>query len=264
MSAPVAVITGGSSGIGRCTAKALAARGFSVYELSRRDIPTDGVIHMNADVTDEQQVLSAVNRILELEGKIDVLINNAGFGISGASEFTENDEAKRLLDVNLFGTANMTKAVLPHMRRRRAGRIICLSSVAGEIAIPFQTWYSVSKAAVLSFTMATASEVAPYNIDMCAVLPGDIKTGFTAAREKSVVGDDEYDGRISRSVAVMEHDEQTGMSPEKAGIFIAGLAAKRKIRPRYVIGSKYSLFTFLAKILPSSLVKKIVGTMYAK
>ncbi|MBR5381496.1 MAG: SDR family NAD(P)-dependent oxidoreductase, partial [Oscillospiraceae bacterium] len=195
---------------------------------------------------------------------IDVLINNAGFGISGACEFTENDEAKRLLEVNLFGAVNCSRAVLPHMRRAGRGRIVFLSSVAGEIAIPFQGWYSVSKASVLAFANALSNEVAPYGVEVTTVLPGDIASGFTAAREKSAVGDDEYGGRISASVAVMEHDERTGMTPESAGRYIARVAQKKRVRPRYVIGVKYFVFTILAKLLPTAAVKKIVGLMYAK
>ena len=264
MSGRVIVLTGGSSGIGRATAAALCAAGCTVYELSRRENAQDGVFHLTCDVTDESAVKSCIEAVISREGKIDVLINNAGFGISGACEFTENADAKRLLDVNLFGAVNCSRAVLPHMREAGCGRIIFLSSVAGEIAIPFQAWYSVSKAAVLSFANALANEVFPYGIEVCTVLPGDIASGFTAAREKSIVGDDAYGGRISRSVAVMEHDETTGMSPRSAGEFIAGIALKKRVRPRYIIGAKYGIFTFLAKILPSGLVRKIVGAMYAK
>ena len=235
-----------------------------MYELSRRDIPNEGVTHIKADITDEAQVKDAVRFVMEREGRIDVLINNAGFGISGACEFTENESAKRLLDVNLFGAVNMTRAVLPHMRNAGGGRIINLSSVAGEIAIPFQAWYSVSKAAVISFSMAISSEVAPFGIEVCSVLPGDISSGFTAVREKESVGDDIYDGRISRSVAVMEHDEMTGMSPEYAGCFISRIALKKRVKPQYVIGMKYRLFTLLGRVLPSGTVKFIVGKIYAK
>ena len=160
-------------------------------------------------------------------GRIDILINNAGFGISGAMEFTESADAHRLMEVNLFGMDNMIRAVLPHMREARRGRIVNISSVAGVFAIPFQAWYSISKAAVRSLTMALANEVAPYGVQVTSVLPGDIQTGFTAAREKSAAGDDAYGGRISRSVQRMEHDEQTGMSPAVAAKTVARVATKR-------------------------------------
>ena len=260
----VIFLTGGSSGIGRAASASLQEAGNTVYELSRRDNAAPGVIHVTADITDEKRVREAIGEIYEKEGRIDVLINNAGFGISGACEFTENKEAKRLLEVNLFGAVNCSRAVLPIMRKAGHGRIVFLSSVAGEISIPFQGWYSISKASVLAFANALGNEVAPYGIEVTTVLPGDIASGFTAAREKSAAGDDEYGGRISRSVAVMEHDEQTGMTPAAAGKYIAGVALKNGVRPRYVIGAKYGVFTFLAKVLPTRLVKFIVGKMYAQ
>ncbi len=260
----VILLTGGSSGIGRCTANSLIKSGCVVYELSRRHIENEDIIHITADVTDEEQIKEAVRHVIGREGRIDVLINNAGFGISGAVEFTKNADAKSLLDVNLFGTVNASKAVLTHMREKGGGRIINLSSVAGEIAIPFQTWYSISKAAVISLTMALASEVAPFGVEVCAILPGDISSGFTAAREKSADGDEVYAGRIGRSVAVMEQDERTGMSPEAAGAYIAKIAIKKRIKPIYVMGLKYKFFVSLSKVLPSALVKKVIGKMYAK
>ena len=260
----VILLTGGSSGIGRCTARALKESGCTVYELSRHNIENEGVTHIGADVTDEKQVNEAVGQVIEREGRIDVLINNAGFGISGAVEFTENADAKRLLDVNLFGAVNTSRAVLSHMRENAAGRIINLSSVAGEIAIPFQAWYSISKAAVLSLTMALASETVPFGIEVCAILPGDISSGFTAAREKSREGDDVYGGRIGRSVAVMERDERTGISPETAGAYIARIAMKKRVKPIYVMGFKYKFFVSLSKLLPASVVKNVIGKMYAE
>ena len=166
--------------------------------------------HLQADVTDETQVNAAVAEILRREGRIDILINNAGFGISGAVEFTPPQEARRQFDVNFFGMVNMNRAVLPVMRQQGGGRIVNMSSVAAPIAIPFQAYYSASKAAVRTYSLALASEVRPFGIEVCVIMPGDISTGFTAARRKSCGGDDVYNGRIARSVAVMEHDERTG------------------------------------------------------
>ena len=150
----VVILTGGSSGIGLATAKCLAAQGCRVYEFSRRDAEFDFMQHMRVDVADAQQVRAAVDEVCAREGRIDVLINNAGFGISGAFEFTEEADARRLMDVNLFGMNNTIRAVLPHMRRAGSGRIVNLSSVAGPLPIPFQAWYSISKAAVNALTRA--------------------------------------------------------------------------------------------------------------
>lgn len=261
----VAIVTGGSSGIGLCTAQALRRAGCAVYEFSRRDaVHGDGICHISADVTDEEAVRAAVRQVAEKEGRIDILICNAGFGISGAAEFTDNRDAHRLMEVNLFGTVNAVKAVVPTMREQGGGRIVCISSVASPISIPFQAWYSVSKAAISSYASALREELRPFGISVCAILPGDIHTGFTAAREKSPVGDDIYAGRIERSVARMEHDELTGMAPEKAGAFIARIALKRSVKPYYAIGFLYTCAVLISRFLPCRLVSWIVGQLYAK
>ena len=264
MNKTVAAVTGGSSGIGLQTALALLDKGCRVYELSRHDAGTPGVIHITADVSDEKQVRSAIDEIVSREGRLDILVCNAGFGISGAAEFTENADAKRLMDVNLFGAVNCCRAACAHMRRQKGGRIICTSSVAAPVAIPFQAWYSVSKAAVSTYAAALRNEVRPFGISVCCVLPGDIRTGFTAAREKSAAGDDVYSGRIERSVAVMEHDERTGMEPEAAGRYIAKLAMKKYVKPQYAIGLKYKFFVMLARLLPCDVCGRLVYSIYAK
>ena len=262
--ASVAVITGGSSGIGLNAARALRDRGLNVYELSRRaENAEPGVTHLQADVTDEAQVNAAVAEILRREGRIDILINNAGFGISGAIEFTPPQEARRQFDVNFFGMVNMNHAVLPVMRQQGGGRIVNMSSVAAPIAIPFQAYYSASKAAVRTYTLALASEVRPFGIEVCVIMPGDIATGFTAARHKSCDGDDVYHGRIARSVAVMEHDEQTGMSAQFAGQFVARRATQKHPKLICTMGRKYALFVFLMRILPTRTATRIVGKIYA-
>lgn len=260
-----ALVTGGSSGIGRACARALADMGCRVYEFSRRNIPQEGVTHLSGDVCDEKAMSDAVNTILKDCGCIDILVCCAGFGISGAVEFTELSDAGRQLDVNFFGTVNAVKAVLPHMRQQGRGRIVCTSSVAGAIPIPFQTYYSVSKAAINAYVRALRCEVAPYGIRVCAVMPGDISTGFTAAREKSPVGDDIYGGRISRSVAGMEKDEQKGGTPAAAGRFLARRALqKRAVKPLYTIGLSYRLFTLLERLLPRRFLGWLVYLLYAR
>ena len=264
MDKKIAVLTGGTSGIGMQTALALKNAGYTVYELSRRAQGVEGLNHLVADVTDEAAVKKAVDEIVAREGKIDVLVNNAGFGISGAVEFTKTEDAKLLFDTNFFGMVNMNRAVVPVMREAGQGRIVNISSVAGQIPIPFQTYYSAAKAATNSYTMALANELRPYGVTVCAVQPGDIKTGFTKAREKTVDGDDVYGGRIGRSVSRMEHDEQTGMDPAVAGKFIANVAMKKRVSPIYTIGASYSFLTFLTRLMSWKTMNKIIGAIYAK
>ena len=260
----VCIVTGGSSGIGLAATKAMRDAGFAVYEFSRRGEGAEGVKHIVCDVTDEAAVKNAVDTVTAAEGRVDVLINCAGWGISGAVEFTPLEDAKRQLDVNFFGMVNVNKAVIPVMRRQGRGRIVNLSSVAGAIPIPFQTYYSASKAAINSYTMATANELRPFGVTVCAVQPGDLATGFTAARKKITTGDDVYSGRISRSVSGMEKDEQSGKGPEAAAEFIRDLATRKSARPINTIGFQYQFFCFLAKILPARFLNWLVGLIYAK
>ncbi len=263
MADTVAIVTGGSSGIGLAAARALRSRGLTVFILSRRPFTEKGLHHLCADVSDERQCAEAVQAVLHKAGDIDLLVNCAGFGISGAVEFTELAEAKKQMEVNFFGTVNMTRAVLPHMRQRRNGRIVNISSVAAPAAIPFQAYYSASKAAINAWTAALANEVRPYGITVTAVQPGDIQTGFTAAREKSIAGDEAYDGRISKSVAKMEHDEENGMDPAAAGAYIAKVALKKQPKPVYTIGFSYKAICVLLKLLPSRLANWVIGKLYA-
>lgn len=260
----VVLVTGGSSGIGLQTALALHRAGCTVYEMSRKASEHAGIIHLTGDVTEEGSIRKAVKTVLEREGHIDILVNNAGFGISGAIEFTEPEAARRQVDVNFFGTVRMCHAVLPSMRKAGAGRIVNLSSVAAPVAIPFQAYYSVSKAAVNTYTQALAIELRGSGITVCAVMPGDIRTGFTAAREKQALGDEVYGGRISRSVAKMERDEENGMDPAKAGAYIARIALKKSVKPLYAIRADYKLLSVLARMLPVRLLNWAVYRLYGR
>ena len=253
----VAIVTGGTSGIGLAAVKALREKGCTVYALSRRgEIP--------CDVSEVNSVRAAVQTVLDKEGRIDILVNCAGFGISGAGELTPLEAAKKQLDVNLYGTANMVNAVIPAMRQQGAGRIVNTGSVAGFVPIPFQTWYSASKAAVQSYTMAMANELSPFGITLTAVLPGDTRTGFTAARQKIDDPEGLYGGRIERSVERMEHDEQHGVPAETVGDLIARVALKKRVKPLYIPGFSYNLINVLMRLLPSGAANRLIGMLYAK
>lgn len=260
----IALITGGTSGIGRATAQALLEKGYAVYEFSRRAQGLPGTVHMCVDVTAQEQIDAAVAQVIKQAGHIDVVINNAGFGISGAMEFTDVAEAQRQFDVLLFGMMRLNHAVLPHLRRAGGGRIVNLSSVAAVAPIPFQACYSSAKAAVNAYTMALANEVRPFHIQVCCVQPGDIATGFTAARQKNFAGDDVYQGRISRSVAKMERDEKTGMSAQTAGRFVAHVATRRRVKPICTIGFSYRCVHTLIKLIPASVCNRLIGLLYGK
>lgn len=258
----ITVITGASSGIGLSAAKLFRGKGDKVYCLSRRPCPETEVISIPCDITDEEAVNSTIERIIDECGRIDVFICNAGFGISGAVEFTEIADAKRQFDVNFWGAMRCIRAVLPHMRKRRFGRIIVTSSVAGAISIPFQAYYSATKASLNSIVLAVNNEVHSYGIKLCAIMPGDIKTGFTAARDKFFTGEESY-ASLKKSVASMEHDEQNGMQPSSIAKKMYSLSTKRNPKPLSSVGIKYQACCLLIKLLPARTANWIVGKMYA-
>lgn len=255
------VITGASSGIGKATAQMFAKGGAKVYDLSRHSGETKGVTHIYADVTDTQTLESAIKEIAEKEGRIDVFVSCAGMGVSGPVEFIPEEDMKRQFEVNLFGAINSVKAVLPYMREQKSGRIICVSSASAVFAIPYQAYYSASKAAINSFVDALANEMKPFNVSACAVMPGDIATGFTDARQKTVVGSEIYKLAAS-AVAKMEKDEKNGMKPEDVAKFIVKLADKKKVSPLYTVGLSYKTLVFLKRLVPVSFSSKIIGNMY--
>lgn len=256
------IITGGSSGIGRATAQVFVQKGgYKVYEFSRHGESRDGIIHIDCDVTDIEVCHAAVQKVVEAEGRVDVLINNAGMGISGAVEFTDPAEIRRQMDVNFFGTVNITQAVLPYMRNQGGGRIIFVSSAAAIFAIPFQSFYSASKFAINGFAMALKNEVRPFGIQVTCLLPGDVKTGFTGSRAKSVKGSDIYT-RLNKAVSTMEKDEQNGITPERMARKLYSMAEESSPCAFNTVGWQYHLFNFLNKLVPATVVYRIVGWMY--
>ena len=205
---------------------------------------------------------AAFGAIGKAEGRIDVLLSNAGMGVSGAAECTTMQDAKRQLDVNFFGLHACVRAAVPLMRAH-GGTILATSSVAAVFAIPFQAFYSASKFAVNALVLALANELKPFNIRVAAIMPGDVKTGFTGARIKAE-DDDNYGQSIEKSVAVMEHDEQNGMGPEMIAKRFVALSLKKHPKVLSTVGLQYKFFCFLGKVLPIRLQNFIVGKMYIK
>lgn len=255
----VAVVTGGSGGIGRAAAARLSSDGFRVYELSRRGVSGGGVIHITVDLCSEEQVKAAAERIFDEEGRIDLLINNAGYGISGPAETTDPETAKAMFDVDFFGVLRAVRAFAPYLKMTR-GRIINISSVAAVMPIPFQSFYSCAKSAVNTLTMALANELRPFGVTVCALMPGDVRTGFTDNRIK--LEGEGYGEAQRRAVAAMEKDERAGMTPEYIASRISKLANKKRVAPLYTAGRKYALFVFIKRLLPDSVVNFVLGKMY--
>ena len=247
----IAVITGAGSGIGLATARMLQEKGYTVYNLSRHPAENEKNKFIFADVSDSLTIKAAIDKVIAESGRIDLLVTSAGMGVSGAIEFIEEEEM-----------INTVKAVLPQMRKQKRGRIICISSVAAVYSIPFQAYYSASKAAINSFVDALTNEVKSFGIEVTSVMPGDISTGFTAARIKSNAGDDVYSGVIGSAVSAMEKDEKNGMTPDSVARLVVKLAEKKHVAPLYTAGLQYKTLVFLSRLLPHKLAVKVVGGMY--
>ncbi len=257
----IAIVTGGSSGIGHRTAGRLSGRGWKVYDFSRSGKEEGDITHINCDVTKTEDIRHAVETVIKKEGHLDLVVNCAGFGISGAIEYTDPADAKRQFDVNFFGMTEINRFCIPHLKKTQ-GRIVNISSVAAVASIPFQAYYSSCKAAVNSYTLALANELKPFGVSVCAVMPGDTSTGFTDARNKNIKGDEEYGGRISKSVRKMENDERKGVSPDKVAELICRIAEKGSVKPLYTVGLDYKVIVVLLKILPYRLSNYLISKIY--
>lgn len=264
MKKKVAIVTGASSGIGLTTARMLSAQGYKVYGFAINAFDASEFIYKTCDVTNYQAVSQNITEIFDSEKQIDLVVNCAGIGISGSVENSPSEKINKIFDINFFGTVNVCKAVIPFMRQNGCGHIVNISSVAGELTIPFQTFYSATKAAIESFSTGLMMEVKPFGIKVACVLPGDTKTGFTSAREKNPDDDKSYGERINKSIGTMEKDEQNGMTPESVAKVICRVARRKNPKMINVVGFKYKLFIALNKFLPRKMVNKILYIMYAK
>ena len=256
---PVAVITGSSKGIGRELAAICHRDGYDVFGLARTTCD-EGFTQITCDVSSPESVTAAIAEVTRRAGRIDLLINNAGYGISGAIENTPLPDARAITDVNFLGAFHCVKAALPHLRASR-GKIINVSSVAALLPIPFQAFYCATKSAVHTFTLALRSEAAPFGVQVCSALPGDAQTSFTASRKK---GRDEgvYADTASRSVAVMEADEQHGMTARFVAERIYAIARRRRLPPVKIIGRKYQLLYALSRLFPTRIVNALTRRLY--
>lgn len=183
MKSKIILVTGASSGLGKMTAIKLRKQGHIVYAVARRvdsmkELEELGINIGYMDVTDDESIKKIVDDIVSRDGKIDVLINNAGYGSYGAVEDVSIEEAQRQFEVNVFGVARVSKIVLPHMREKRAGLVINISSVVGKVALPFMGWYSASKHAIEGLSDAMRIELEPFGVKVVIVEPGVVKTGF--------------------------------------------------------------------------------------
>ncbi len=263
----VIFVTGVSSGFGLQIAKTLSSQGHIVYGSVRKDgYILDNVNLVKMDVTSEQQVKSTIDGIVSKEGRLDVLINNAGMHTGGAAETTLPDTIRLQMETNFNGLVNLTKEVLPHMRKLGWGRIINFSSIGGLMGLPFQAYYSASKFAVEGFSEALRMEVSTSNIEVIVINPGDFSTSNSANRRNYLAPHSEgdtYYGQFQRTLAVIEKDETGGLDPAILAKKIGRIVNKKNPKHRYVIASAEQKFAVLLKrILPSKLFFKILTSHY--
>ncbi len=273
MEKKIVLLTGSSAGIGKAAAELLVNAGVIVYGASRsggeayENKTTGGkYIPVKMDVTIETDINSTVERIIADCGKLDAVIANAGNGIAGSVEDTTIEEVKFQFETNYFGVVKTINACLPVFRAQGFGKIITVSSLAGIIPIPFQTFYSSVKAAINMYMNGLSMEVKPFGIQCSLILPGDTKTDFTknriftkaAQNEKSV-----YHKTMKLSVARMEKDEQNGMSPYSVAKPIVKQVLNKKMHSFYVTGVLNQLFYHLFKIFPIDFRLWIISKLYA-
>ena len=257
----VVLVTGASSGIGFDAAQALAARGHKVYAAARRvekmePLKAKGIEVLRMDVTDEASMAEGVESILKNEGRIDVLVNNAGYGFFGAIETVPMEEARRQLEVNVFGLARLCQLVLPTMRKQGGGRIVNTSSIAGRSVFYFGGWYHVSKYSVEALSDAMRMELKPFGIDVVMIEPGAIKTdwGIIAAHHLAEsTKDTAYEPTAASWAKTMDWAYRSNLisSPRVITRAILRAVDSRRPRARYRKGRLSGTVIFLHWLLPA-------------
>lgn len=266
MKQKVILITGASSGFGKAISERLAIQGHIVYGTSRKIQPEhNGVKMLALDVTKPETIEPAVNVIMKEQQRIDVLINNAGMGIGGAVELATPEETELQMGTNFGGVVNVSRAVLPHMRKQRNGLIINFSSIAGIFGIPYQGMYSASKFAIEGYSEALSLEVHEFGIKVVLIEPGDFSTGFTASRKISKITQDNPDYRqtFARVLKGIEHDENNGGTPEQLAKKIAKIVSKKHPKFRYVVADPLEKFAAgLSYIMPNRPFQALIRMFY--
>jgi NAD(P)-dependent dehydrogenase (short-subunit alcohol dehydrogenase family) len=255
----VALVTGASSGIGEAAAQALVGAGFTVYGTSRKSVAgekRDGIVFLPLDVTDDESVDAVVREVLDRSGRIDVLVNNAGFGTAGAAEESSVEQARALFETNLFGAMRMTRAVVPHMREQGSGRVINVSSVLGFVPAPFGALYAASKHAIEGYSESMDHEVREHGVRVLLVEPAYTRTSFDA----NLVPADEplpvYARRREVADVLLVEAVKTGDEASVVGAAIAAAATDKRPKLRYPAGALARRVSKLRRYAPSAMFDK--------
>jgi short-subunit dehydrogenase len=243
------LVTGASSGIGQATARLLAERGFNVFGTARKPEPPLVAL----DVRSDDSVRNCVQHVLSQTGRIDVLVNNAGYSLMGAAEETSIDEAKAQLETNFFGVVRMVNAVLPAMRKAGAGKIINIGSLAGITAIPFGAFYTASKFALEGYTEALWHELRPLGINVTLIEPGFVHTPIGGSTQIAAAPLAPYDGVRQRATAALGRHVEHGIAPDAVAKTVLRVVQSRSPSLRYRVGTDAAWFPRLKSVLPWAL-----------
>ena len=264
-----ALVTGASSGIGEETARTLHKLGYTVYAAARRtdrleQLTPTGIHALTMDVTDDESMSSGIEKIIAETGRIDVLVNNAGYGSFGAIEDVPIDEARRQFEVNVFGLARLTQLVLPHMRAQRSGTIINISSIGGRFTTLLGGWYHASKHAVEALSDALRMETTPFGIDVVVIEPGLIRTEWSdiAANHLEETAEGSAYASQIKAVANSMRSESTNKRqspPIVIAYTVEKIVTARKPRTRYVVGFAAKPLVTLRRILPDRAFDRLIS-----
>jgi NAD(P)-dependent dehydrogenase (short-subunit alcohol dehydrogenase family) len=263
----IALVTGASSGIGRACAELLAARGLRVYGGSRHPQPDAAFESVRMDVRDVASVDEAVASITQREGRIDVVVNNAGISIVGAVEDTSLEEAKDQFEVNFFGVLRVCRSVLPILREQRAGYIVNIGSIGGLVAIPYQGLYSASKFALEGLSESLRMETRQFGVHVVLIEPGDHRTAITENRRRTEGSQTSsaYRERFERAIARMAADERNGADPAATARLLLRIIDNPRPRLRYTVGpGPERAAVWLKRLMPYAVVEKVMASYYSR
>ena len=260
----VILVTGASQGIGFVVAERLALDGHYVIGVSRTAPKQPFHFqHESMDVSQPQSVAICLEKLTKQYHRLDVVINNAGIGIAGAIEETSIAAIEKIYAINVIGLHQVVQASLPLLKQSH-GYIINIGSVAGDLTIPFQTFYSMTKASVASYSEGLANELKPFAVRVTNIKPGDTKSNFSSSRDVKVLDSSAYASRIKRSIQTMEKDEKNGLPPESVYFVIKTLLNKKNPPIHVTVGLQYKLIQVLKRFLPSRWVQAILYRMYGR
>ena len=262
----VVLITGASSGIGKSIATFLSEKGYKVYGTSRnpKNVENFSFKLIALDVLKVDTINSAIDLIIKKEGRLDVLVNNAGMGITGPIEDTPTDEMRAVFNTNLFGAIDVMKAALPQMRKQKSGTIVNVTSIAGYMGLPFRGLYSATKGALETITEATSMEVKPFGINVVNVAPGDFATNIAAGRYHTPVFENSaYKENYQMNLNLMDAHVSGGMDPLEMAKAVYKIINSKNPKIHYKVGGFMEKFSIVLKrILPDRTYEKILMNHY--